>query len=116
MEGWPYGDKRVVVLSSRRLDLSAVNGAVEQMGGSPAEIVSQLAASGADHIYVDGGITIQGFLRAGLVQRLVITRVPVLIGDGVPLFATLPRDIRLHHIATRHYSSGLVQSEYQIAA
>jgi dihydrofolate reductase len=116
MEGWPYGDKRVVVLSSRRLDLSAVNGAVEQMGGSPAEIVSQLAASGADHIYVDGGITIQGFLRAGLVQRLVITRVPVLIGDGVPLFASLPRDIRLHHIATRHYSSGLVQSEYQIAA
>ena len=116
MEGWPYGNKRVVVLSSGRLDLSAAHGAVEQMGGSPAEIVSQLAAGGVDHIYVDGGITIQGFLRAGLVQRLVITRVPVLIGDGVPLFATLPHDIRLRHIATRDYSSGLVQSEYQIAA
>ena len=116
MEAWPYGDKRVVVLSSRHLDLSAADGAVEQMAGPPAAIVSQLAASGAHHLYIDGGITIQEFLRAGLIQRLVITRVPVLIGDGIPLFGVLPRDIRLRHIATRHYSSGLVQSEYQIAA
>jgi dihydrofolate reductase len=114
---WPYGDKRVVVLSSRPVDLSAARGGVvEQMGGSPAEIVSQLAASGVRHVYVDGGITIQGFLRAGLVQRLIITRVPVLIGDGIPLFGALPRDIRLRHVATRHYASGLVQSEYQVGA
>ena len=115
-QGWPYGNKRVVVLSSRPIDLSAAGGApVAQMAGPPAEIVSQLAASGARHLYVDGGITIQGFLRAGLVQRLVITRVPVLIGDGIPLFGTLPHDIRLHHVATRHYPSGLVQSEYLIS-
>ena len=111
---WPYGDKRVVVLSSRPVDLSAAGGVVEQMSGRPAEIVSQLAASGAHHLYVDGGITIQRFLRAGLIQRLVITRVPVLIGDGIPLFGTLPRDVRLRHIATRHYPSGLVQSEYHL--
>ena len=116
---WPYGDKRVVVLSSRPVDLSAAaarGGVVEQMGGPPAEIVSQIAARGAHHLYVDGGITIQGFLRAGLIQRLVITRVPVLIGDGIPLFGTLPRDIRLRHVVTRHYPSGLVQSEYHVAA
>jgi dihydrofolate reductase len=112
---WPYGDKRVVVLSSRPVDLSvAVGGVVEQMSGTPAEIVSQLAATGAHHLYVDGGVTIQRFLRAGLVQRLIITRVPVLIGDGIPLFSTLPRDIRLRHIATRHFPSGLVQSEYHV--
>jgi dihydrofolate reductase len=114
-ETWPYGDKRVVVLSSRPVDLSAVRGGVvEQMAGPPADIVSQLAAGGAHHLYVDGGITIQEFLRAGLVQRLIITRVPVLIGEGVPLFGALPRDIRLHHVATRHYPSGLVQSEYHV--
>ena len=111
-DAWPYGDKRVVVLSSRPVDFSAVRGGVvEQMAGPPADIVSQLAASGVHHLYVDGGITIQRFLRVGLIQRLVITRVPVLIGDGVPLFGTLPRDIRLRHVATRHYPSGLVQSE-----
>lgn len=114
-DAWPYGDKRVVVLSSHPLDLSVVvGGVVEQMGGPPAEIVSRLAASGAHHIYVDGGITIQEFLRAGLIQRLIITRVPVLIGDGVPLFGALPRDVRLRHVATRHYPSGLVQSEYLV--
>jgi dihydrofolate reductase len=41
----------------------------------------------------------------------IITRVPVLIGDGIPLFGTLPHDERLRHVATRHYPSGLVQSE-----
>jgi dihydrofolate reductase len=114
-EAWPYGDKRVVVLSSRPIDLSAAGkGVVEQMDGPPAEIVAQLAASGAHNLYVDGGKTIQGFLRAGLIQRLIITRVPVLIGDGVPLFGTLPQDIRLRHIMTRHFPSGLVQSEYRV--
>jgi dihydrofolate reductase len=112
---WPYGDKRVVVLSSRPLDLSGVRGGVvEQMAGPPAEIVAKLAASGAHHLYVDGGITIQRFLRAGLVQRLTITRVPVLIGEGIPLFGSLPRDLRLDHVATQQYPSGLVKSEYDV--
>ena len=114
---WPYGEKRVVVLSSRPVDLSAVRGGVvEHMAGPPAEIVSKLAASGAHHLYVDGGITIQQFLRAGLIQRIIITRVPVLIGEGIPLFGALPRDIQLRHVATKHYASGLVQTEYRIAA
>jgi dihydrofolate reductase len=117
MKPWPYGNKRVVVLSSRLVDLAAAKaagGVVEQMSGPPADIVSKLAASGANHLYIDGGITIQRFLRAGLIQRLIITRVPVLIGDGIPLFGSLPHDIRLRHIATRHYPSGLVSSEYQV--
>jgi dihydrofolate reductase len=116
-EGWAYGDKRVIVLSGAPLDLSAAlarGGRVEQMGGSPADIVSSLSASGARHLYVDGGITIQRFLRAGLIDRLVITRVPVLIGDGIPLFGSLPQDVRLRHLATRTYRSGLVQSEYEV--
>lgn len=118
-EVWPYGKKQVVVLSSRPVDLSVARvrgGIVEQMGGEPGEIVSTLAGRGVQHIYVDGGITVQCFLRSGLIQRLVITRVPVLIGDGIPLFGSLPNDVRLRHIATRSYPSGLVQSEYEVGA
>jgi dihydrofolate reductase len=65
--------------------------------------------------YVDGGITIQRFVQAGLIQRLIITRVPVLIGAGIPLFGVTQRDITLKHIATRQFASGLVQSEYTVA-
>jgi len=114
---WPYGDKRVVVLSSRPLDFSRVRGGrVEQMGGDPREIVARLDAQGVRHAYVDGGVTIQRFLRAGLIQRLIVTRVPVLIGEGIPLFGLLDADVRLRHVATRSYASGLVQSEYAVEA
>jgi dihydrofolate reductase len=114
---WPYGDKRVVVLSSRAVDLSGVvGGIVEQMAGEPADIVAGLAATGAHRLYVDGGITIQRFLRAGLVDRMTITRVPVLIGEGIPLFGALPHDLALDHVATTAYASGLVKSEYRMAA
>jgi dihydrofolate reductase len=112
---WPYGSKRVVVLSSRQLDLSPAHGAmVEQMSGSQQEIAAKLFATGSRHVYVDGGLTVQGFLREGLIQKLIITRVPVLIGDGIPLFGAIPRDIRLQHVETRQYASGLVRSEYNV--
>jgi dihydrofolate reductase len=113
---WPYGDKPVFVLSTRPLAPAPPDAVVERMSGAPSDIVSQLATRGIGHIYVDGGITIQRFLQAGLIQRLIITRVPVLIGAGIPLFGALQRDIRLRHVATRQYATGLVQSEYMIAA
>jgi dihydrofolate reductase len=110
-----YGKKTLVVLSSHQLEFSSVKGAiVEQMSGTPTEIVGQLNGRGFGHAYVDGGVTIQRFLAAGCIDRLVITRVPVLIGAGIPLFGPLPRDIRLRHVATRTYSGGLVQSEYEV--
>ena len=114
-KAWPYGKRRVVVLSTRPVDLSTIKrGVVEQMSGEPAEIVSRLGAGGARHLYVDGGVTIQRFLHAGLVDRLIVTSVPVLIGQGIPLFGPLPGDIRLEHVATRTYSGALVQSEYRV--
>ena len=112
---WPYGEKRVFVLSSHPLSPTPPGARVERLSGEPADIVSQLATRGIGHIYVDGGITIQRFLQAGLIHRLIVTRVPVLIGSGIPLFGALPRDITLTHVATRQYKSGLVQSEYVVA-
>jgi len=84
------------------------------MSGEPIEIVAQLKSRGFKHAYIDGGVTIQRFLASGLIDRMVITRVPVLIGAGIPLFGRLPRDIRLRLIATRSYNGGMVQSEYEI--
>ena len=113
--GWPYGARPVAVLASRPVTIPPEHAAaVEAMPGPPAEILRRLAARGARHAYVDGGQTIQAFLAAGLIDRLVVTRVPILIGDGVPLFGPLARDIRLRHVRTEAFASGLVQSEYAI--
>ena len=113
---WPYGEKPVFVLSTHTLAAAPAGAMVERMSGAPAEILSHLVARGIGHVYVDGGKTTQRFLQAGLIQRLSITRVPVLIGAGIPLFGTLQRDLRLRHVGTRQYASGLVQSEYVVSA
>ena len=113
---WPYGQKPVFVLSTHPLAPAPDAALVEHLSGPLAAIPSHLEARGIQHVYVDGGITVQGFLRAGLIQRLIITRVPVLIGTGIPLFGSTTRDIVLKHIATRQYASGLVQSEYEVVA
>jgi dihydrofolate reductase len=112
---WPYGAKPVFVLSTRALPPVPPGAVVERISGEPAAILAQLEASGIRHVYVDGGITVQRFLQAGLIQSLTITRVPVLIGEGIPLFGALPRDVVLRHVGTRQYPSGLVQSEYVVA-
>jgi len=104
-----YGKKPVVVLSSGPLDFSWIKGGVvEQMSGEPTEIAAALKKRGFKHAYIDGGITVQRFLAAGLIDRLVITRVPVLIGAGIPLFGPVPRDVVLRHVATTTYKGGLV--------
>ena len=113
---WAYGTKPVIVLSSTMTELKAPAGAVcSLMCGTPREIVERLEQRGLEHLYIDGGVTIQRFLDAGLIQRLIITRIPVLLGSGIPLFGKASRDIRLEHVTTRTYPSGLVQSEYQVA-
>ena len=111
---WAYGNKRVFVLSTQSLASAPAGAVVEHLCREPADLVAQLESRGVGHVYVDGGVTIQRFLRAGLIDRLIVTRVPVLIGDGFPLFGALSGDIRLRHVATRSFASGLVQSEYHL--
>lgn len=113
---WPYDRKPVFVLSHHALARRPAGAKVERLSGDPGSILTELGVRGIRHVYVDGGLTIQRFLRAGLIQRLVITRVPVLVGEGIPLFGSLPRDVRLRHVATRTFPSGLVQTEYRVEA
>ncbi|MBI1296179.1 dihydrofolate reductase [bacterium] len=114
-EPWPYGDKRVIVLSRTLAHLADnLPDTVELRSGTPAELVEQLQAEGMKHAYIDGGKTIQSFLNAGLLDELIITRIPVLIGTGIPLFGPLEQDVKLQHVETRSYASGMVQSTYRV--
>jgi dihydrofolate reductase len=112
---WPYGDKPVVVLSSRGVTIpDRLPKTVEGMTGTPLQVAQQLAARGWAHAYIDGGKTIQAFLNAGLIQEMIVTRIPILIGRGIPLFGPTTADVPLEHVETRSYPTGVVQSRYRV--
>ena len=112
--GWHF-TKPVIVLSSRALEISPeLADKVFVMSGDPQDVAAACAARGWQELYVDGGVTIQRFLRAGLIVRVIITRVPVILGAGLPLFGPASHDITLDHVRTTAYPSGLVQSEYAV--
>lgn len=113
-DAWPY-EKPVVVLTHRDLEVpEELAGRVEAMAGPLAEVVAALAERGLRRLYVDGGRTIQGFLDAGLLDEITISRVPVLIGTGIPLFGPVRADIALRHVSTRTFEGGMVQSTYEV--
>lgn len=116
-DAWPYANTPVVVLSHRPIAIpDTVTGSVERMEGSPPAIVRRLGGRGDEHLYIDGGRTIQGFLANGLIDQLILTIVPVLLGEGIPLFGPLPHDVPLTHVETHTFSSGLVQHRYRIGS
>lgn len=111
---WPYKNK-VIVLSTQSLDIpNRLQKQVNHLSGSPEEIVDQLAEEGYEHLYIDGGKTIQQFLRAGFIQEMTITQIPVLIGEGIPLFGPVEKDIKLNHVMTKSFDNGFVQSRYAV--
>lgn len=112
---WYYGDMPVFVLTNRGVEIpDRINKTVSQMSGEPGEIVERLKEKGYNHLYIDGGKTIQGFLNAGLIDEMIISTIPVLIGSGIPLFGPTNRDIHLEHTENRTSPNGLVQNRYKV--
>ena len=113
---WPYG--KPVVVMSRTLGPDDVpgdlKGRVEMTGKEPAAIASELEERGWRATYVDGGAVIRGFLAAGLVERLTLTRVPVILGKGIPLFDGTGPEVALELEESRAFPSGLVTSTYRV--
>ncbi|CAI1524035.1 dihydrofolate reductase family protein [Serratia nematodiphila] len=110
---WPYGALPVVVLSTQPPAPHAT-GHVRWMNGEPAAIVAQLAEQGCRHLYIDGGQTVQRFLQAGLIDELTITRVPLLLGGGIPLFDADGQEQRLRLLAVTSSDNGFVQERYAV--
>ncbi len=112
---WHYGETPMIVLSHQpNLVPDHLRHKVTVMAGSPAEVLRHVSERGGKRIYTDGGQVIQQFLRDGLVNELIISRMPVLIGQGIPLFGFLPHDVHLQHIETKSFSTGVVQSRYLV--
>ncbi len=112
---WPYGSKPLIVLSKSLKEVpEKLRNSVRIDRSEPQELLDKLAQAGVKHIYLDGGKVIQSFLREGLVDDMTLTTIPVLIGDGIPLFGSLEEDIKLDLLESRSWANGFVQSKYQV--
>jgi dihydrofolate reductase len=112
-EPWPYEGKRVVVLTSREIDFrQGPNIQLEKSSEAPQELLERLSLEGCKHAYVDGGKVIQSFLSNSLIDRLTITKVPVLIGEGRPLFGKVSNDVKLKLAHSKEYEFGFIQTTY----
>ena len=110
---WPY-KRPVFVLSATIRDLpEKVKGKAAVVSMKPRELLSYLQGKGYLNLYIDGGKVIQGFLKEDLIDEMTITKVPVLIGSGIPLFDVLNRDLPFRHVETKVYPNGLVRSRYE---
>jgi dihydrofolate reductase len=112
---WHYGDTPVVVVSHNPVTIpSHLPDTVSHSSESPRALLERLSGQGVKHVYVDGGSTIQGFLAESLIDEITITSVPIALGDGIPLFGPMEKDLKLTHVSTRAYDFGFVQTTYQI--
>ena len=111
---WPYKGKRLIVVSKTMTEIpEGYEGRIDLHNGSIEDLLKRLQSENCRAIYVDGGKTIQSFLKRGLVSDLIITKIPVLIGEGKPLFGVVDEDIPLKLIEAKSYESGFVRLHYQ---
>ena len=113
-DAWPYPDRQVIVLSSGHPHIpTELADKVEVLDQSPHDLLVTLAGRGIRHVYLDGGKAIQRFLNEGLVDEMTVTSIPILIGEGLPLFGPLKHDIKFKLVESRSFKNGLVQSKYR---
>ena len=111
VDTWPYQEKRVIVLSST---LSSVCDRAEIYAGDIVHLIKKLYSEGIKHIYVDGGKTISQFLNEGLIDELIISIIPVILGSGIPLFNHIPHESWCHLVSSQAYSNGFMQLRYEV--
>ncbi len=110
---WPYS-KPVFVLSSSISALpGSLAGKAEIVSGDIHGVVERLNDQGFTDIYIDGGKLIQNFLAEDMIDELIVTQVPILIGGGTLLFGDLPDHMQFELISSEVLLKNLVQSHYR---
>lgn len=115
-EQWPYGDTRIIVLSNTLKEApDNMKGKIELYSGDLNHLIDQLDSEGFKHVYVDGGTTIQGFLRLKQINEITITKAPILLGNGIPLFGKLENEIKLIQAEVIGFPNDFVQVKYKVS-
>lgn len=110
---WPY-KKPVFVLSQKIKEVPAnLKSKVFLLQGTLTEILQHLHDQGFDRLYIDGGTTIRSFLKKDLIDEMILTTIPVLLGGGSPLFSELPNALKFELIESKTYLGQVTQSHYK---
>lgn len=109
---WPYTKPVYVISASLRELAQEYAGKAEILNLKPSEIIKKLNRYGMKNLYVDGGALIQSFLSEDLVDEIIVTSIPVLLGNGIPLFGPLSHTLKFKHRKTEVFNNSLVKSHY----
>jgi dihydrofolate reductase len=114
-EQWPYGDMHIVVLSNTvKEPPENLKDKVEMYSGDIQDLVNTLETDGFMHAYIDGGATITSFINRKLINEMIITKAPVLLGEGIPLFGKIKRRIKLENSEVIAFPNDFVQVKYGV--
>lgn len=114
-EQWPYGDIKIYALShSIAQPPENLVGRVEMYDGDINTLIDKLSAQGLKHAYIDGGKTICSFINLQLINEMIITRAPVFLGEGIPLFSGLTNNVKLEKASSETFPNDFIQVAYQV--
>lgn len=109
---WPYS-KPVFVLSNTMTSVpKGYEDKVFLVKGPLKEVLVQIHAKGFTNLYIDGGVTIQNFLKEDLIDEMIITTIPVILGGGSPLFGDLNAPLNFKFVKSYTFLSAIVQSHF----
>lgn len=114
-EQWPYRDLKIIVLSNTLSEPpTSLLGKVDIYAGDIDLLLKQLEADGFKHAYIDGGTTITSFINLQLVNEMIITQAPILLGQGLPLFGDISETVKLHNTETKVFANDFIQTKYSL--
>ena len=109
---WPYSKPVFVLSNSMKSIPEGYEGKAEPIKGSLSEVIEAIHQKGYKHLYIDGGVTVQSFLKEDLIDEMIITVIPILLGGGAPLFGELPKQIEFERLKTEVFLNAIVQNHY----
>lgn len=114
-EQWFYGDLKIIVLSNTLKEAPEnLKDKVVMYSGDLETLISNLENEGYQHAYIDGGTTIQAFINLEMINELTITKAPVLLGEGIPLFGKTVKDIKLEAGEVVAFPNDFIQIKYKV--
>ena len=109
---WPYSKPVFVLSNSMKSIPEGYEGKAEPVKGSLSEVIKAIHQKGYKDLYIDGGVTVQNFLKEDMIDEMIITVIPILLGGGIPLFGELPEPMAFEHVKTEVYLNAIVQNHY----